>query len=234
MLWDERGAVSPTARVYITPFLPDLSAPALSEGVALDALGTKPLVRREPVGLQEGSLVKRIRRLLYLKTLNGVWSPLAAAVVLMAIVAVTLAAWQAPRQKTGAAQSPLDRATTSPYERWLNEDVVYIVADEERAVFQKLATDPERGEFIRQFWLRRVTAGKSEEQIKEEHYRRIAYANERFRAPSGRPGWQTDRGHMYIVYGPADEIDETPAIRFWGGASRNVPPTRAASSVKVG
>ena len=61
--------------------------------------------------------------------------------------------------------------------------------------------------------------GKSEEQIKEEHYRRIAYANERFRAPSGRPGWQTDRGHMYIVYGPADEIESHPS----GGAQISYP-----------
>ena len=63
--------------------------------------------------------------------------------------------------------------------------------------------------FIEQFWERRnPDPGASENKFKEEHYRRIAYANEHFAA--SRPGWKTDRGHLYIIYGPPDEIDSHP------------------------
>jgi GWxTD domain-containing protein len=64
----------------------------------------------------------------------------------------------------------------------------------------------ERREFIEQFWLRRdPTPGTVENEFKEEHYRRIAYANERF--ASRIPGWKTDRGRIYITFGPPDEIE---------------------------
>jgi GWxTD domain-containing protein len=97
--------------------------------------------------------------------------------------------------------------------------VVYIIADEERAAFQRLTTDAEREKFIEQFWLRRdPKPGTVENEFKKEHFRRIAYANDRFRTRSGRPGWQTDRGHMYIVYGPPDELEAHPS----GAANR--PP----------
>ncbi len=95
------------------------------------------------------------------------------------------------------------------YKKWLTEDVDYIISDEERAVFKALKTDEEREKFIEQFWLQRdPTPGTDENEFKEEHYRRIAYANERF--STGIPGWRTDRGHMYIVYGPPDEIENHP------------------------
>ena len=98
----------------------------------------------------------------------------------------------------------------SPYLKWLNEDVVYIIADAERAAFEKLATDEEREKFIEQFWQRRnPTPGTVENAVQEEHYRRIAYANQHFKSASLQ-GWQTDRGHMYIVYGPPDEIESHP------------------------
>jgi len=92
--------------------------------------------------------------------------------------------------------------------KWLNEDVVYIIDDKERAAFQRLASDEERVKFIEQFWLRRdPTPGTPINEFKDEHYRRIAFANERFHMASGRQGWLTDRGHMYIVYGPPDELE---------------------------
>jgi GWxTD domain-containing protein len=99
-------------------------------------------------------------------------------------------------------------AATSPatYKKWLDEDVVYIVSDEERAAFRRLATDEEREKFVEQFWLRRdPTPGTAENEFKQEHYRRIAYANEHFTASV--PGWRTDRGRIYIQYGPPDEIE---------------------------
>ena len=103
----------------------------------------------------------------------------------------------------------LRRERAMPYDKWLNEDVVYIISAEERAAFQKLAGDEEREQFIDQFWLRRdPTPTTRENEFKREHYRRIAHANERFE--SSKPGWRTDRGHMYIVFGPPDEIESHP------------------------
>jgi len=96
------------------------------------------------------------------------------------------------------------------YKKWLNEDVVWIITDEERAAFKQLSNDEERDNFIEAFWQRRdPTPDTEENEYKEEHYRRIAYANEHFAA--GIPGWKTDRGRIYIMYGPADEIDSHPS-----------------------
>jgi GWxTD domain-containing protein len=96
------------------------------------------------------------------------------------------------------------------YKKWLNEDVVWIITDQERAAFKQLSNDEERDNFIEQFWLRRdPTPDTEENEYKEEHYRRIAYANEHFAA--GIPGWKTDRGRIYIMYGPADEVESHPS-----------------------
>src|SRR5271154_1427079 len=104
-------------------------------------------------------------------------------------------------------EKKLQKELETPYKKWLNEDVGYIISDEEKQAWKRLATDDERQQFIEQFWLRRdPTPDTEENEFKEEHYRRIAYANERF--ASGIPGWKTDRGRIYIVYGPPDEIDD--------------------------
>lgn len=96
-----------------------------------------------------------------------------------------------------------------PYKTWLNEDVVYIITPEERTAFLQLETNEERESFIEQFWLRRSTnPDLPDNDFKEEHYRRIAYANEHF--ASGIPGWKTDRGRIYIIWGPPDEIESHP------------------------
>jgi GWxTD domain-containing protein len=96
-----------------------------------------------------------------------------------------------------------------PYRKWLNEDAVYIVSAEERAEFMRLSTDQQRESFIGQFWLRRdPTPGTAANEFREEHYRRIAYANERF--TSKLPGWRTDRGRIYITFGPPDEVESHP------------------------
>jgi GWxTD domain-containing protein len=107
-------------------------------------------------------------------------------------------------------EEKLRKELEGPYRKWLNEDVTYIITDEERAAFKRLSTDDEREQFIEQFWLRRDPSPDSaENEYKEEHYRRIAYSNERF--ASGIPGWKTDRGRMYIMYGPADEVESHPS-----------------------
>lgn len=109
------------------------------------------------------------------------------------------------KKKMGRAYKELD----AQYKQWLNEDVVYIIAPEERTAFLQLSTSEEREQFIEQFWLRRSSnPDLPENDFKEEHYRRIAYANEHF--ASGIPGWKTDRGRTYIIWGPADEVDSHP------------------------
>jgi len=97
-----------------------------------------------------------------------------------------------------------------PYKKWLEEDVVWIITDEERAAFKQLSNDEERDNFIEAFWQRRdPTPDTEENEYKEEHYQRIAYANEHFAA--GIPGWKSDRGRIYIMYGKPDEIESHPS-----------------------
>ena len=110
------------------------------------------------------------------------------------------------KQKARKTLKELD----SQYRQWLNEDVIYIISPEERNAFLQLDTNEEREQFIEQFWLRRSSnPDLPDNDFKEEHYRRIAYANEHY--ASGIPGWKTDRGRMYIMWGPADEIDSHPS-----------------------
>jgi len=118
-----------------------------------------------------------------------------------------LLAQVAPPAPVRSLQQPAE----TPYRKWLNEDAAYIVTNEERAAFQRLETDQEREQFIEQFWLRRdPTPGTVANEFKEEHYRRIAYANSNF-ASRDIPGWKTDRGRIYITYGPPDEKESHPA-----------------------
>jgi GWxTD domain-containing protein len=110
------------------------------------------------------------------------------------------------KQKARKTLKELD----SQYRQWLNEDVIYIISPEERNAFLQLDTNEEREQFIEQFWLRRSSnPDLPDNDFKEEHYRRIAYANEHY--ASGIPGWKTDRGRMYIMWGPADEVDSHPS-----------------------
>lgn len=118
----------------------------------------------------------------------------------------TYAQDEAPAKKKKPRKIELDKI----YQRWVNEDVDYIITPEERAAFKKLQTDEEREEFIEQFWLRRdPDPDTPENEYREEYYRRIAYANEKF--TSGIPGWKTDRGRIYITWGPPDSIESRPA-----------------------
>ncbi|PYQ45553.1 MAG: GWxTD domain-containing protein [Acidobacteria bacterium] len=104
----------------------------------------------------------------------------------------------------------LKQELSKPYKKWLDEDVAYIITDEERAAFKQLSNDEERDNFIEAFWQRRdPTPDTEENEFKEEHYQRIAYANEHFAA--GVPGWKTDRGRIYIVFGKADEVESHPS-----------------------
>jgi GWxTD domain-containing protein len=110
----------------------------------------------------------------------------------------------------------LKKELESPYRKWLDEDVVYIISPEERHSFLHLATNEEREQFIEAFWQRRNPDPDSPENtFKEEHYRRIAYANEHY--ASGIPGWKTDRGKIYI------RPVETGTVRWTRAAGRPLP-----------
>ena len=109
-------------------------------------------------------------------------------------------------KKPQTSQSREQELASRTLRKWLDEDVGYIITDEEKGAFKGLKTDEEREQFIEQFWLRRDPSPDTiENEYKEDHYARIAYANERFQ--SGKPGWKTDRGRIYIMYGKADEVE---------------------------
>jgi GWxTD domain-containing protein len=151
-----------------------------------------------------GNLVKRVRRILGQSEQQA--SSLAPVVGTLALIVVIVGALQL---QAGQIVFP------NAYTKWLEEDVVYIITPAERAAFVGLSTDAQRNQFIEQFWLRRdPTPGTPENEFKDEHYRRIAYANEHFASslpgPAGA-GWKTDRGHMYIMYGKPDEIESHPS-----------------------
>jgi GWxTD domain-containing protein len=138
-----------------------------------------------------------------------------------------------PNQKLTKEQKQKMKKTLKelegPYRTWLNEDVIYIITPEERSAFLQLETNEEREQFIEQFWLRRSSnPDLPDNDFKEEHYRRIAYANEHY--ASGIPGWKTDRGRIYIIWGPPDEIESHPTGGTWdrpedeGGGSTTTYP----------
>ncbi len=109
-----------------------------------------------------------------------------------------------------AQQHALRGELKGSYKTWLDQDVRWIITDQEMQAFKSLGNDEERDQFIENFWLRRNPNPDSpENEYREEHYARIAYANEHFAA--GKPGWKTDRGHIYIAYGKPDSIDSHPS-----------------------
>ncbi len=94
------------------------------------------------------------------------------------------------------------------YQKWLEEEVVYIITPKEKDVFQKLETDRERDLFIEAFWKQRdPTQGTPRNEFKEKHYRRLSYADQHFGRGTPRPGWKTDQGRVYIVLGPPQSIE---------------------------
>src|SRR6204780_3527717 len=125
------------------------------------------------------------------------------------------------------SEKELRKELDSQYRKWLDEDVVYIISPEERSAFLHLATNEEREQFIEQFWQRRnPDPDSADNTFKEEHYRRIAYVNEHF--SSGIPGWKADRGRIYIMWGPPDEIESHPS-----GGSYNRPSSEGGGETST-
>src|SRR5687768_18265293 len=139
------------------------------------------------------------------------------AALRLAILSLLLAAFSLPvlAQDPRQSQDPMDKPRNvkpelkKAYKDWLDKDVTYVITDEERRAFKKLQTDLEREKFIEEFWRRRDPDPDTDEnEFKEEYYERIAYANEHF--ASGIPGWKSDRGRIWIMYGKPDERETHP------------------------
>jgi GWxTD domain-containing protein len=134
----------------------------------------------------------------------------------------------ADKKKDKDREKSLRQETSDQFlKKWLEQDVVYIITEEEKAAFKRLTTDEERYQFIEQFWLRRDPSPDTvENEFRDEHYRRITYANERF--ASGKPGWKTDRGRIYITWGPPDQIESHPS-----GGSYLRPPEEGGGTTST-
>ena len=143
-----------------------------------------------------GELMNRIRRLLNQPQERRSGAPLMLALFVGVFCVVAMAQQQ------------------SPLVKWLTEEVAYIITDRERDAFAELGTDEERDHFVEQFWERQDPSPKTREnEFKQEHYRRISYANERFASQDA--GWKTDRGRLYIMHGPPDEMETHPGRETW-------------------
>jgi GWxTD domain-containing protein len=147
----------------------------------------------------------------------------------------TVGIWAQPPDKTKPSQDPTTKVRTvtaeanKVYKKWLDNDVAYIITDQEKKAFKALTTDEERENFIENFWRRRDPNPDTEEnEYREEYYERIAYANEHF--ASGIPGWKTDRGRVYIAHGKPDSIESHPSggsydrPSYEGGGSTSTYP----------
>jgi GWxTD domain-containing protein len=180
---------------------------------ALVTLEEKRWPREIALAANGGSLVNRVRRLLTgQQAPQTAIAPVVSVALLLVLAGVGIAAWRPAPAPQAAAPSPM----SEPLQRWRDQDVAYIISSAEKKTFNALRFDEERYYFIEQFWLRRdPTPGTPKNEFKEEHYRRIAYADKRFGARI--PGWKTDRGRTYIVYGPPDEIESHPS----GSAKEN-------------
>ncbi len=165
-------------------------------------------------------MLNRVASSLRHKTLGRLGFPILAALTVILGITVLQAlpagdnqadqAGKKPSKEEKRRQKALREEETGGYQKWLSEEVPYIITNEERAAFKKLSTDDEREAFIETFWERRnPSPGSPENEFKEEYYRRIAYANEHY--ASGIPGWKSDRGRIYIMYGPPDDIDSHPS-----------------------
>jgi len=183
------------------------SGDAHQYAAALTALEqNRPASQQAALAATGGNLVKRIRRLLNpLTTREGpraVLTPVFSAAILAVTAAMGLTAWQTRTPSQSTRLPKVER-----FQKWLMEDVAYLITDGEREAYLRLRTDAEREQFVDQFWQRRdPTPGTVENEFKNEHYRRLGYSA-RFASGSGVPGWKTDRGRIYIIYGPPDEID---------------------------
>ena len=129
----------------------------------------------------------------------------------------------------------LEESSDTFLKAWLWQDVAYLASDAEKTAYLNLASDPERYAFIERFWQQRdPSPGTTENEFRDQHYWRINYANERFGGTE--QGWKSDRGRIYITWGPPDQIESHPSGEGRSGpfeiwiyrerADRSTPPER--------
>src|ERR1051325_4948669 len=132
------------------------------------------------------------------------------SVLVVGMLPATLAQDKEEKKKQKEPTAKQKAELKSVYKKWLDEDVLYIITDDERKAFKALKTDEERDQFIEQFWLRRdPDPDTPENEYKDQYYERIQYANEHY--SSGIPGWKTDRGRIYVTFGKPDEVESHPS-----------------------
>lgn len=164
------------------------------------------------LGANGGVLVMRIRRLLGYKEAPAFSRSAGVTLLAMVVVTAALCVSTFARAQSGAAKLPVTENSgavnsLSPiYQNWLDQDVLWIITPAERAQFMSLSNDSERDAFITQFWQSRSVG---EANFKQQHYQRLAYANQHFGAD--KLGWRTDRGRIYILHGPPSSVDSHPA-----------------------
>jgi GWxTD domain-containing protein len=199
------------------------------------------------LGANGGVLAMRIRRLLGSKEVPAISQTAAITLLAITLCAVGFTIASVARAQAAAGQTQTKESDTNSsalkdaYRQWVDQDVRWIIMPEERAAFLGLTNDDERDEFIKQFWVRRnPTPDSPENKFREEHYRRIAYANVHFAA--GMAGWMSDRGRIYIVNGKPDSIDSHPAgglgeakpfeVWHYNSIRENGPPVRTISGLQ--
>jgi GWxTD domain-containing protein len=145
------------------------------------------------------------KRMFTRKTMRGT-----VLFLISALVFSSVAVFAQDEKESKKKQKRPKESLKSVYKRWIDEDVRWIITDEENKTFKALKTDDEREQFIEQFWLRRDPDPDTDSnEYREEYYQRIAYSNEKF--TSGIPGWKTDRGRIYIMFGKPDQIESHPS-----------------------
>ena len=128
-----------------------------------------------------------------------------------------------------------DRSKSLPprYQHWVNEEVNYIIDSNERKQFLSLPTDAQRDSFIEAFWrVRNPDPNSDANTYKEEHYSRLAYANEHFGSLNIQNGWRSDQGRIYIILGAPKQKVTYPSARnvrpmeiwFYQSPSLALPP----------
>ena len=156
--------------------------------------------------MSESRLRSRMERVMSIKSSRFGWRERGAValVTAAAVISWLVVGWMGTTSLKAADEG-------NKYEQWLRKDVVYIITPAEKALFEQVETDQQRDALMQKFWRDRdPTPGTPENEFREEHYRRIAYANTRWGTGASTPGWRTDRGRILIVHGPPDEIEVHP------------------------
>jgi GWxTD domain-containing protein len=131
------------------------------------------------------------------------------------------------------ADERLERLTPA-HRDWLEDEVVYIITEKEREAFLSIEAADVRDRFIEAFWRKRdPNPATIRNEFREEHFRRLTYANDVLGRETARPGFRTDRGRFYILLGEPREIqrydrEELQPIELWFYSSNpalGLPPS---------